>query len=61
MALVQLLIVISILGLVIFFWVLVFKLLIRANEALKIYIEKKQISYPQNEKRDPFEGSLLII
>lgn len=40
MALLQLLIVISILGLVIFFWVLVFKLLIRANEALKIYIEK---------------------
>lgn len=30
-----------VLGLIIWFWVLIFKLLIRANKALKLYIEKE--------------------
>lgn len=42
MAFLQLLIVLPILGLFIFFWILVFKLLIRANQALHIYIEKNR-------------------
>ena len=32
--------ILPILGLIIWFWVLVFKLLVRANKALKIYIDQ---------------------
>lgn len=35
----QLFIILPVFGLVIWFWVLVFKLLVRANKALKIYID----------------------
>ena len=35
----QFLIIVSVFALIIWFWVLVFKLLIRANKALQIYID----------------------
>lgn len=41
MILIQLFILFPFLALIVWFWVLVFKLLIRANKALKLYIEKE--------------------
>ena len=37
----QFLIIVSVFALIIWFWVLVFKLLIRANKALQIYIDNQ--------------------
>lgn len=37
----QFLIIVSVFTLIIWFWVLVFKLLIRANKALQIYIDNQ--------------------
>ena len=46
----------GVLGLVVWFWVLVFTALVRANQALKLYVEKNKYVIHRT-KKEPFDGS----